>query len=286
MAEGREEGFVVVSVDAEGLPSPSLPGLMPGWSLYQETRRIMTRLVAAVAGRLQEHGRWARVADSHGFMVNIDPLELHGDVELVRGFPRLLSMVAGARGALYAVFLGYHTAASTDSVMSHSFSGSVVHRLLVNGEPASEYLVNSLLLGEWGVPVAVVAGAEELRGEVEKHTPWAVFVPLTRSLGYVASLSRSIDWAEAELAAAVDEAEKRLRRGLLHPLRPPSRVEVCVETHRPLYAEAASLIPGARRRDAVTTCYAAGSMEEAYRALEAMVYLGAWASRVMRDQMR
>lgn len=281
-----EKGFVYISVDAEGLPFPSLAGLIPGQPLYQETRRVMTRLVNVVAERLQAHGHGVRVADSHGYMVNVDPLELRGDVELVRGFPRLLSMVAGAKGAEYAVFLGYHGAAATASVMSHSFSGSVVHRLYLNGAPASEYLVNALLLGEWGIPVALVAGAEELREEVQEHTPWAVFVPLTRSLGHVASLSRSLAWAEEELAKATLAAEERWRRGLLKPLEPPSsEVEVCVETHRPLFAEAASLVPGAERRNPVTTCYRARSMEEAYRAMEAMVYLGAWAARLMRDQM-
>ncbi len=280
-------GRVFVSVDAEGLPFAVMPWLMPGWSLFGELRRVATRLVAAVAERLREHGRGVVVADSHGLMVNVDPVELPEDVELVRGFPRLLSMVSGARGAVYAVFLGYHAAAGAASLFSHTYSGSVVYRVEVNGVEASEYLLNAMLLGEWGVPVAVVAGAEELGGEVERYTPWAVFVPLVRSMGYAASASRGLGYAARRLAEAVDEAEERLRRGELEPLRPrEGGVELCVEMVSPLYAEAASLVPGVERRGGRRVCYRAGSMEEAYKAMEAMVYLGAWARRVLLDQAK
>jgi len=277
-------GFVFVSVDAEGLPFPAMPWFMPGWRLFGEMRQVMTRLVRVVASRLQEHGYRVVVADSHGLMVNVDPLDLPGDTELVRGFPRLLSMVAGARGARYAVLLGYHAAAGEASAFSHTYSGSVVARVTLNGAAASEYLLNAYLLGEWGVPVALVAGAEELRGEVEAHTPWAVFVPLTRSLGYAATVSKSLAWAEEALVKAVDEAESRAGQGALQPLRLRGGAEVCVEFHSPAYAEAASLVPGSRRAGPRRLCYRSDSMEEAYRAMEAMVYLGAWARRVLQDQ--
>ncbi len=280
------DGFVFVSVDAEGLPFAAMPWFMPGWSLFNEMRMVMSRLVRVVASRLQEHGRRVVVADSHGFMVNVDPLELPGDAELVRGFPRTLSMAMGARGARYAVLLGYHAGAGSDSAFSHTYSGSVVHEVTLNGRSVSEFLLNAFLLGEWGVPVALVAGSEELRGEIQAYTPWAVFVPLVRSVGYAATVSRSIGWAEEELIRAVDEAESRADDGSLKPLTPPSRPRICVTFHSPAYAETASLIPGAERAEPRTVCYSAENMEEAYRAMEAMVYLGSWARRVLQDQAR
>ncbi len=281
-----QRGKVFVSVDAEGLPFSVTPWLMPGWSLFQEMRRVATRLTRVVAGVLAARGYRVAVADSHGYMVNIDPLGLPRGVTLVRGFPRALSMVAGARGSSFAIFLGYHAAAGEASAFSHTYSGSVVHRVTLNGEPASEYLLNAMLLGEWGVPVALVAGAAELRAEVERHTPWAAFTPLTESLGYLATASRSIEELEEELRAATEEAAAKAERGEARPLKPPSRVRLCVEFHRPLYAETASLIPGSEMEAPTRVCYTASTVEEAYRVFEAMVYLAGWSLRVFRDQFR
>ena len=114
------------------------------------------------------------VADSHGLMVNIEPQQMQRGVEVVRGFPRRLSMVASARGSSYAVFPGYHARAGVDSVLAHSFLSRVVYGLTVNGLEATEYLFNALLLGEWGVLVGLVAGSSELGREVEQYTPWTV----------------------------------------------------------------------------------------------------------------
>ncbi len=285
MAGRGERGRVFVSVDAEGLPFAVAPWMTPRSPLFGELRRVATRLVAAVAERLTAHGWRVVVADSHGYMVNADPLGLPRGVTIVRGFPRTLSMLTGARGAAFAVMLGYHGAASGYGVFSHTYSSRAVHRVRLGGEAASEYLLNAALLGEWGVPVALVAGAAELRGEVEKHTPWAVFVELNRGAGYAASVSPSLDEALEALAEGLREAEERHSRGMLRPLEPPERPRLCVEFQSPLGAEAASLIPGVERVGGAEACCTAESMEEAMKCMEAMVYLAAWALDTARSQL-
>ena len=278
-------GRVFVSVDAEGLPFATAAWMTPRSPLFGELRRVATRLVAVVAERLSARGWRVVVADSHGYMANVDPLGLPRGVTLVRGFPRVLSMLSGARGAAFAVMLGYHAAAGGYGVFSHTYSSRAVHRVRLNGEAASEYLLNAALLGEWGVPVALVAGAAELRGEVERHTPWAVFVELNRGAGYAASESPSLDEALEALAEGLREAEERHARGLLRPLEPPREPRICVEFQSPLGAEAASLIPGVERVSGTEACCAAGSMEEAMKCMEAMVYLAAWAVETLRAQL-
>ena len=278
-------GRVFVSVDAEGLPFAVAPWMTPRSPLFSELRRVATRLVAAVAERLTARGWRVVVADSHGYMANIDPLELPRGVVVVRGFPRTLSMLSGARGASFAVMLGYHGAAGGYGVLSHTYSSRVVHRVRLNGEAASEYLLNAMLLGEWGVPVALVAGAAELRDEVERHTPWAVFVELNRGLGYAASESPSLDEVLEALEEGLRVAEERHGRGVLRPLEPVAEPRLCVEFQSPLGAEAASLIPGVERVDGAEACCRANSMEEAMKCMEAMVYLAAWAFDTLRAQL-
>lgn len=280
-------GKVFVSVDAEGLPYIVSPlQLMPGRSLFSELRSVATRLTRLAAALLVEQGYSVVVADSHGLMVNIEPQQMPRGVEVVRGFPRSLSMVAGARGSSYAVFLGYHARAGVDSVLAHSFSSRVVYRLTVNGLETSEYLFNALLLGEWGIPVGLVAGSGELGKEVERYTPWAVWLPLSRSTGYLSSVSPSIEEVEEDLREAVKESIRRSRAGELKPLRMGwDAVEVCIEFVSPAYAETAALMPGTARDTGRRVCYRAASVEDAYRAMEAMVYLGGFTA-LLTQQMR
>jgi len=278
---------VFISVDAEGLPYIVSPlQLMPGRSLFGELRSVATRLTRLAASLFIEHGYNVVIADSHGLMVNIDPLEMPRGVEVIRGFPRSLSMVAGARGSSYGVFLGYHARAGVDSVLAHSFSSRVVYKLTVNGLEASEYLFNALLLGEWGVPIGLVAGSNELGKEVEEHTPWAVWLPLSRSTGYLSSASPSIEEVEEELREAVEESLRRSRAGELKPLRMSwDTVEICIDFMSPAYAETAALMPGAVQDSGRRVCYRAASVEEAYRAMESMVYLGGFTA-LLTQQMR
>lgn len=275
---------VFVSVDAEGLPFIIYSHLFPKASHFSELRRIATRLAATVSKVLVEKGYEVVVADSHGYMNMIDPLAMPRGSRLVRGFPRSLSMVAGARGSMYAVLLGYHSRAGVLSVFSHTYSGSVVYRVTVNGREVGELSLNALLLAEYSVPVALVAGSEELREEVEETIPWAVFLPLVSSMGYASSLAKSIEEVLDDLARAVEEAEDKAASGELGLPRVAGRIELCIEYVNPLAAEVASLIPSVRLTAPRKTCVTASSMHDAYRLLEAQVYLALWARTELARQ--
>ena len=75
---------------------------------------------------------------------------------------------------------------------------------------------------------------------------------------------------------AVKETIRRSRAGELKPLRMGwDAVEVCIEFMGPAYAETAALMPGTARDTERRVCYRAASVEEAYRAIEAIVYSAA-----------
>ncbi len=269
-------GVVLVSVDFEGLPYVvSRLQLGPEGRLWGDARRVASRLVGVVARVLVERGYGVVVADSHGLMVNLDVSVLPRGVRVVSGFPRVPpSMVPLVDGVVVAVFLGYHAGGGVWSVLSHTYAGRYVVEVRVNGVRASEYLLNALYLGEKGVPVGLVAGSEELMGEVERFTPWAERVVLKKSLGYYAAVSPSLPEIEEALVAGVERMVERLEGGLLRPLEPERPVRLEIVHTSPLYADITSLIPGARRRDGVRVELEAGSMEEALRLLELALY--AW----------
>ncbi len=267
---------VLVSIDFEGLPYVvSRLQLGPEGRLWSEARRVALRLVRVVAERILERGYSVVVADSHGLMVNIDGSGLPRGVALVSGFPRTPpSMVPLVEGVVTAVFLGYHAGSGVYSVLAHTYAGRYVLEIRVNGVRASEFLLNAMYLGEKGVPVGLVAGSEELMGEVERFTPWAERVVLKKSLGYHAAISPPLPEIEERLSEAVSRMLVKLERGVLRPLEPSRPVHLEIVHTSPFYAEVTSLIPGARRKNPVTVELRTDSMEEALRLLELALY--AW----------
>ncbi|RLE99633.1 MAG: peptide transporter [Thermoprotei archaeon] len=264
-----------VSVDLEGMPHiVSRDHLAPSRPLFDEARRIATALVAVAAEELKAQGfEEVIVADSHGAMVNLDVEELPEHVELVRGFPRPLSMVAGVEEADAVLFLGYHAKFGTQgAVFDHTYSGRVLRSVYVNGVEASEFLLNAYVAGHYSKPLILVAGDEALlEGDVAHHTPWAVRIPLKRSLSRYSAVSPSMRRIKALLREGVVEAVKRFRAGEARPLRASEPVTLRVVFQSTAYADVASLTPGAKRTSALEVEYVARNIVEAYRLLELWV---------------
>jgi len=186
------------------------------------------------------------IADSHGYVTNVIYAELKTSAWLLQGFPRPFSMVHGLEKGRYdaAFFIGYHAPAGlSEAYLSHTMSSSTIQRVYVNGELASEYYLNALYAGEYDVPVVMVAGDEALREHVEKHTPWAVFVPLKKGVAWSASLNPPLHEVVQKLREGVREAWSVLKSGKACPLKLANGAEVLIEVKREIVAELASLIP-------------------------------------------
>ncbi|MEM0460210.1 MAG: M55 family metallopeptidase [Thermofilaceae archaeon] len=261
-----------VSVDMEGMPFiVSRDHLSPGRPLFDEARRIATSVVSTLAEALYDLGFGeVMVADSHGEMVNLDVEKLPEYVEVIRGFPRPASMVACVEEADVAVFVGYHAKFGTEgATFDHTYSGRVYRSILVNGVEASEFLLNAYVAGFYGKPVVLVAGDERLLEEdVAKLAPWAVRVPLKRSLGRFSARSFSLERVKRRLREGAVEAVRRFKSGEAKPLRAAEPVELKATFNSTAYAEVACLVPGARRSSPLTVEYTARNILEAYKLIE------------------
>jgi D-amino peptidase len=278
-----------ISIDLEGLPGIcTYSQVGPGLSLYSDARRIMTWTVNVVVDELRRLGAEdVLVADSHAFMGNIEYMGVEVPARLLQGYPRPFSMVLGLEeGFDAAIFLGYHAAAGTQGgFLDHTYSSRVIYRVYVNGEQASEYLLNAMYAGELGVPVVMVAGDERLREQVEKHTPWTVFVPLKRGVGRLAAEYETRPIIEQKLKRAVHEAYTRLDRGEAKPLKPQAPLKLRIELREALYADMVQVLPGVKRVDAYTVEYEASSAREALGLVEAVAWIG-YAGACMVERMR
>jgi len=264
-----------ISVDMEGMPYVVIPShLNLKGTLYSEARKIATRVTLTVAEELNKNGfDEIVVADSHGPMVNLLVDDLPEYVEIVRGYPRPLSMVAGIDGCDAALFLGFHAKFGTmKSTFDHTYSGRSVNRVEVNGVEVSEFLLNAYAAGELNVPVILVAGeAQLLRDDVEKYAPWAETVALKDSLSRVSAKSLSMVKIERELKEAVKRAVDNFKRKDVRPLKAKKPVKMGITFLASHFADAAELLPIIKRVDGLKVEYTAASIIEAYKIFELLV---------------
>jgi D-amino peptidase len=276
-----------ISVDLEGMPYIVIPGhLNLKGSLYDEARRIATKITLIAAEELNKNGfEKIVIADSHGPMVNLLVEDLPEYVEIVRGFPRPLSMVSGIEGCKTAMFLGYHAKFGTaKSTFDHTYSSASINLVEVNGVAASEFLLNAYVAGELGVPVALVAGeAQLLEDDVRKNAPWAETVALKTSLSRLSAKSASMVSIEKKLREAVRRAVATQKKGKLELLVAKKPVKMGITFLASQYADAAELLPSIRRIDGLRVEYTAKGMAEAYKTLELLVLASSGLQALMES---
>ncbi len=278
-----------ISVDLEGMPYIVIPGhLRLKGPLYDEARKIATKIAMAVADELHKNGfNSVLIADSHGPMVNLFVENLPEYVEIVRGFPRPLSMVSGVQDCDVALFLGYHAKfGTTKSTFDHTYSGGSINKVEVNGVAASEFILNAYVAGEFGVPVVLVAGeAQLLMDDVKAYAPWAETVAFKHSLSRLSAKSASLTKIEEELREATRRAVSKRKRRIVKPLTAKSPVKIGVTFLASHFADVAELLPNVKRVDGLKVEYRSRSMVEAYKIFE-MLALAASGMSAIIERLR
>ena len=274
-----------ISVDMEGMPYVVIPGhLNLKGALYEEARKTATKITLITAEELHKNGfDEVVVADSHGPMVNLHVDELPEYVEIIRGYPRPLSMVAGVEDCDAALFLGYHAKFGTaKSTFDHTYSGAAINKLEVNGTEVSEFLLNAYAAGEQNVPVILVAGeAQLLKDDVRRYAPWAKTVALKHSLSRVSAKSPSMTRIEKELRQAVKNAAIIFKQKKAKPLTTQKPVKMSVTFNATHFADVAELLPSSKRTSGLKVEYTAKNMTEAYSTFELLAIASSGMSALL-----
>lgn len=187
------------------------------------------------------------VKDAHGSGRNIDPHRLTAPagcaLQLIRGWSgHPLGMVQELDASFAGLLcVGFHSAAGSDgSPLAHTVSGRLLARVLLNGEPASEFRLHALAAAELGVPVRFVSGDQALCEEAQAAVDGIVAVPVLQGIG------------PSVRSLLPQEALRRIRGGVQQalgrpapPLLPvPADHEFTLEFHRAADAYARSFYPG------------------------------------------
>jgi D-amino peptidase len=245
---------------------------------YERARAIMTAEVdAAVKGAFDGNAAAVTVNDSHSTMRNLIVDRIDPRATIISGRLKPHFMLEGLTpDHTAAFFVGYHGAiGDAQAVMGHTYSPKVIFECRLGGASVGELTINAALAGAFGVPVTLVSGDRTTLAEAESVLPWAVLVETKQSISYHAAQCRSPHSIATELreaaARACDASDAK-------PFALPNPVTMEIDTHTTAQADHLELIPEIERRGPRTIAFTAADFRAVYRALQAVIYLGAAAT--------
>lgn len=245
---------------------------------YERARDVMTGEVdAVVKGAFDGDAESVTVNDSHSTMRNLFADRIDPRATIVSGRLKPRFMLEGLESAhTAAFFVGYHGAiGDAHAVMGHTYSPKVIFECRLGGVPVGELTINAALAGASGVPVTLVSGDRTTLAEAEATLPWAVLVETKQSISYHAAHCRSPQSVAAELRGAAARACSVVDA---KPFALPNPVTMEIETYTTAQADHVELIPTIERRGPRSIAFTAADFGAVYRALQAVIYLGAAAT--------
>lgn len=267
---------VYVSVDMEGVAGiVHVDQTRRTGHDYERARRWMTAEAnAAVLGAFDAGATSVLVNDSHGDMRNLVLEELDPRAEILSGSLKPLSMaqgVSGGDGA--ALFVGYHAGAgSRAGILDHTYYGKVVARCRLGGREANEALLNAIVCGDSGVPVALVTGDQTVCAQArETFGDSVITVAVKQSITRYSARSISPELARGKIRDAAKRAVERAHT--LKPYRPDPPHVLEIDFVNSACADAAELVPGTKRLSGLTTTYSAPDGDTLIRVIQAWTIL-------------
>ncbi|MFQ6084278.1 MAG: M55 family metallopeptidase [Candidatus Aminicenantia bacterium] len=271
-AESPKKSKIYISVDMEGIGGVVTQAqTSSGQFEYEKGRKLMTAEVnAAIEGCLEAGAGEIVVADSHGNAQSIIIDELNEAAELIRAFPRPLMQMEGINSEFDGViFIGYHAKEGTpQSDLSHTFWGSKIFELKLNGISVSEAIFNAAIAGEYGVPVIFIAGDQNVVNHTKSYLGKIESVITKQSIGWLTAKSKHPSLICKEIKEKCVEAVKRIKEFKAYKLNHPIKMEL---TFKHTYdAEAFSYLPMVTRVDGHTIQFTGKDMIEVGRFIAAL----------------
>lgn len=204
------------------------------WNHYRD---LLTREVnAVIAGARRGGARSFVVNEGHGgnLFGNILPWDLDTAAILIRGWPKPMVMSTGLDSSARALmFIGAHANAGTPGIISHTYA---FDRFSVNGRILNETGINALVAGEYGVPVVLVSGDDQVIAQAKEQLGAGVVGVITKwAIGRNAGVTLSPAVVRQMLADSAAVAMRRALRGEFTPftLAKPYRVEFTLRASYP-----------------------------------------------------
>jgi len=263
---------VLISADMEGVTGVTCPeDVQPGSARWQYFRTLLTGDVNAAADGFFAGGADSVVVnEAHASKRNLLIDQLDQRCSAVIGTHKFFGMMEGIDSGVDAVaFVGYHAGAGQQGVLSHTFLGTTVLGVRINGEPASEGRMNALLAAEFGVPVVLVTGDDLTCADAASWAPGAELVAVKQCVDrYTAECLPPARTAELIRRAA---ATGLSRLAGVQQVAGPFRYEVAFDSTQPV--NACTGVPGVRAAGPRCVEFTLPTMAEAIRCFRVLTVL-------------
>ncbi|WP_052868036.1 M55 family metallopeptidase [Streptomyces niger] len=265
---------ILISADMEGATGVTWPAdVLPGTSQWERCRHLFTSDVnAAIAGFFDGGADDVLVNEAHWTMRNLLLEKLDERAQMLTGRHKSLSMVEGVQhGDVDGLaFVGYHTGAGTEGVLAHTYLANSITGVWVDGVPASEGYLNSLVVAEYGVPVVLVTGDDRTCADAQGYAPQARGIAVKDYVSRYAAVCRPPARTAADIRAGAREAAALARRHA-PARRGPFTVEVEFDAEH--LVGAATVVPGVERSGTRRVSYESPTMYEGIRCFKAVTTL-------------
>ncbi|MFE1627598.1 M55 family metallopeptidase [Brevibacillus reuszeri] len=228
----------------------------------QMTKEVNAACEAAIAAGAED----ILIKDAHSTARNLDPSKLPEQVKILRGWTRdPYSMMAGLDGSFDGVFfIGYHSAAGANgNPLAHTMNMQNEY-VKLNGEIASEMLINAYTAASMGVPVLLATGDKMICEDALKINPHIKTVPVSEGIGN-ASISIHPQVALKKIKEQVQAALSDDLGKYKIELPESFHVEIAFREH--YLARRGSFYPGAKQTGAKTVEYETNDYNEVLRFL-------------------
>lgn len=239
---------ILISADMEGATGVTWPAdCEPGSPQWERCRPMFTSDVnAAVTGFFDAGAEQVLVNEAHATMRNLLLEKLDERVTMITGRHKDLTMVEGIQhGDVDGVaFVGYHTAAGTQGVLSHTYIPGSLTRVLVNGRIGSEGLLNAHVAAQFGVPVVLVTGDDLTCQDAAGYAPDAITVAVKDHISRYTARCRTPSRTYADIHDAATQALPLAGR---RPAATDGPFTVELEVDAAQLAGSAAQVPGVQR---------------------------------------
>ena len=265
---------ILISADMEGATGVTWPAdCEPGAPEWQRCRPLFTSDVnAAIAGFFDGGATEVLVNEAHSTMRNLLLEDLDSRATMITGRHKEMTMVEGIqRGVVDGVaFLGYHTAAGTEGVLSHTYIPGSLTNVSVNGAVGSEGLLNAHVAAEYGVPVLLVTGDDRTCVDAQGYAPQARGVAVK---DYVARYTADCRPPARTYAQIKQAATDSMTMAGQQDPAPGGPYTVEVEMDATQLAEAATVVPTVERTGPRTVAFTSTDAYDMIRCFKAMCTL-------------
>jgi D-amino peptidase len=257
---------ILISADMEGATGVTWPAdVEPGTEQWQRCRRMFTSDVnAAVAGCFAGGATAVLINEAHATMRNLLLEELDSRAVMLTGRHKDLSMVEGIQhdDVDGVAFVGYHAAAGAEGVLAHTYLANSITAITVNGERASEGLLNSYVAAEFGVPIILVTGDDRTCADAAGYARGVPAVAVKECVSRYAAVCRPPEVTSTAITTAAQDGMKLAGRV------PPARdvhFSVEIEVDAAQLAQSAAIVPTVRRTGDRTVAFESASAYDMIR---------------------